>query len=251
MSSFVPLFRPIPGTPTTNRQAGGRDYRVITLRPGSRGHRQAFHRPQSVRRRTGRPHRAGARGPDPPPRAHGPPIEPVARRTTRGVRNRPMAHVGLGSDHGRAARQAGGPRPVAEVAARGGRPAHRGGAAGQAAHRARLGRPPPLLGRRGGWHGETEHRGMPYTELEADEWEPCRADGEIQTFRDYRQRMSVAEVSCCEVLATPARPVTRRRSDPWSGGGESVRHGGRSAPVREADHFLHEDPSSSAYPTRG
>ncbi|MFI6816730.1 hypothetical protein ACIBG7_30310 [Nonomuraea sp. NPDC050328] len=68
--------------------------------------------------------------------------------------------------------------------------------------------------------GDYVHDGMSYTELDGPRWGPCRSDGEVQTFTDYRQRVSVAKVSRREVLATghlpggPAeiRPLVWRRN---------------------------------------
>ncbi|TKK85962.1 hypothetical protein FDA94_24000 [Herbidospora galbida] len=65
------------------------------------------------------------------------------------------------------------------------------------------------------------YKGMSYTELDGSKWEPCRSDGEVQTFRDYRQRVSVATISRREVLAaenelgTPAelRPLVWSMND--------------------------------------
>lgn len=66
-----------------------------------------------------------------------------------------------------------------------------------------------------------EHKGMSYTELDGPQWDPCRSDGEVQTFRDYHRRVSVAGISRGEVLAaedapgTPAelRPLIWRHND--------------------------------------
>lgn len=57
--------------------------------------------------------------------------------------------------------------------------------------------------------GDDVYEGMSYTELDGPRWELCRSDGEVQTFRDFRQRMSVARVARTEVLAaenTPSAP---------------------------------------------
>ncbi|TMR24290.1 hypothetical protein ETD86_05130 [Nonomuraea turkmeniaca] len=55
--------------------------------------------------------------------------------------------------------------------------------------------------------------GMSYTELDGPKGEPCRSDGEVQTFHDYHQRVSVARISRREVLAaenTPGEPAELR-----------------------------------------
>lgn len=50
--------------------------------------------------------------------------------------------------------------------------------------------------------GDYMYEGMSYTELEGPKWELCRSAGEVQTFLDYRQQVSVAKTSRREVLAT-------------------------------------------------
>ncbi|WP_336214082.1 hypothetical protein [Nonomuraea sp. LPB2021202275-12-8] len=57
------------------------------------------------------------------------------------------------------------------------------------------------------------YHGMSYTELDGPKWEPCRSDGEVQTFDDYHRRVAVAEISRREVLAAanvPGEPAEVR-----------------------------------------
>ncbi|MER5420740.1 hypothetical protein [Streptosporangium roseum] len=61
--------------------------------------------------------------------------------------------------------------------------------------------------------GDYVYKGMSYTELDGPEWELCRSDGEVQTFRDYHRRVSVAKISRGEVLAAgnaPGEPAELR-----------------------------------------
>ncbi|MFD1932701.1 hypothetical protein ACFSKW_14575 [Nonomuraea mangrovi] len=60
--------------------------------------------------------------------------------------------------------------------------------------------------------GDDVYEGMSYTELDGPKWELCRSDGEVQTFRDYHQRVSVAKVSRREVLGehAPGEPAELR-----------------------------------------
>ncbi|MFC4119045.1 hypothetical protein [Nonomuraea zeae] len=51
------------------------------------------------------------------------------------------------------------------------------------------------------------YEGMSYTSLGGPKWELCREDGEVQTFVDHRRRVSVAQVSRSEVLATAPPPT--------------------------------------------
>ncbi|WP_214326324.1 hypothetical protein [Nonomuraea sediminis] len=55
--------------------------------------------------------------------------------------------------------------------------------------------------------GDYSHHGMSYTELHGPRWELCRADGEVQTFTDYHQQVSVAKISRRELLATADTPT--------------------------------------------
>ncbi|WP_433412989.1 hypothetical protein ACQP1V_27565 [Microtetraspora malaysiensis] len=52
--------------------------------------------------------------------------------------------------------------------------------------------------------GEDDYHGMAYTEIHGAKYEPCRADGEVQTFRDYHQRVTIARTSRQEVFDSPA-----------------------------------------------
>ncbi|WP_214108129.1 hypothetical protein [Acrocarpospora catenulata] len=58
------------------------------------------------------------------------------------------------------------------------------------------------------------HKGMSYTELECPKWELCRSDGEVQTFSDFRQRVSIAITSRGEILATENAPSTPAELQP-------------------------------------
>ncbi|MEO3869868.1 hypothetical protein ABGB18_13655 [Nonomuraea sp. B12E4] len=53
--------------------------------------------------------------------------------------------------------------------------------------------------------GDFTYEGMSYTELDGPRWEPCRSDGEVQTFLDYHQRVAVAR-SCSPSRAPPPTP---------------------------------------------
>ncbi|MGW0806603.1 hypothetical protein [Nonomuraea sp. NPDC002799] len=56
--------------------------------------------------------------------------------------------------------------------------------------------------------------GMSYTALDGSKWGLCRADGEVQTFLDYHQRVSVAKVSRSEVL-TATNPAAGEPAELW------------------------------------
>ncbi|MFI6325564.1 hypothetical protein ACIBG8_49185 [Nonomuraea sp. NPDC050556] len=66
--------------------------------------------------------------------------------------------------------------------------------------------------------GDVVYEGMSYTELDGPRWELCRGDGEVQTFRDFHQRVSVAKVSRSEVLAAGNAPGAAEEIRPlvWS-----------------------------------
>jgi hypothetical protein len=57
--------------------------------------------------------------------------------------------------------------------------------------------------------GDHEYDGMSYVELHGPDGELCRSDGEMQIFRNYRQRVAAAKVSRREVLdAWPSPPAS-------------------------------------------
>ncbi|MEV7907704.1 hypothetical protein [Streptomyces anulatus] len=66
--------------------------------------------------------------------------------------------------------------------------------------------------------GDDVYKGMSYTELDGPKWELCRSDGEVQTFRDYHRRVSIAKVSRREVLAAENAPGEPAELQPlvWS-----------------------------------
>lgn len=79
-------------------------------------------------------------------------------------------------------------------------------------------------------HDWTQH-GMSYVGLEGP-WNLCRGEGEVQTFADYHRRVSVAEVSRREVLAGNAAPAAPADLPPliWARN-TTVRHRRRTGPA--------------------
>ena len=55
--------------------------------------------------------------------------------------------------------------------------------------------------------GDWWHNGMDYTDLDSTRDGGHRRDGEVQIFRDYRQRVGAAQVACREILARKCRQL--------------------------------------------